>query len=31
MGHTFPRKDVHRCKNCNEVRLADYIGVINER
>jgi hypothetical protein len=21
-------KDVHRCKSCNEVRMADHIGVI---
>ncbi len=24
-------KDVHRCKKCNEVRMADHIGIINER
>lgn len=22
--HKFPKKKVHRCSNCNEVRLADY-------
>lgn len=22
----LPPKDVHRCKKCNEVRLADHIG-----
>ncbi len=25
-GYTFPQKDVHRCKDCNEVRMADHIG-----
>ncbi len=29
-GYEFPKKDVHRCKECNEVRMADHIGVINE-
>ena len=27
----FPKKDVHRCKKCNEVRLSDHIGVKDER
>lgn len=26
-GYTFPKKDVHLCKNCNEVRMADHIGI----
>lgn len=29
-GYQFPQKDVHRCKNCNEVRMADHIGIKNE-
>ena len=29
-GHLYPKKDVHRCKECNEVRLSDHIGVVNE-
>lgn len=27
-GYKFPQKDVHRCKSCNEVRVADHIGMI---
>lgn len=30
-GYKFPQKDVHRCKKCNEVRVADHIGIKNER
>lgn len=30
VGFKFPQKDVHRCKQCNEVRMADHIGVENE-
>jgi len=26
MGYEFPKKLVHRCSHCNEVRLADHIG-----
>jgi hypothetical protein len=26
MGYEFPAKRVHRCKNCNQVRLANHIG-----
>ena len=26
-GYRFPTKAVHRCKSCNEVRMADHIGV----
>ena len=26
-GYKFPQKDVHRCKNCNEVRMADLIAI----
>jgi len=26
-GFTFPKKRVHRCKSCNEVRLADHKGI----
>jgi len=26
MGYEFPKKDVHRCKKCNNVRMADHIG-----
>lgn len=26
-GFTFPKKKIHCCKNCNEVRLADHIGI----
>jgi len=25
-GYEFPKKDVHRCKECNEVRMADHVG-----
>lgn len=25
-GLEFPRKQVHRCKECDEVRMADHIG-----
>lgn len=25
-GFSYPKKDVHRCKNCNTVRLANHIG-----
>lgn len=25
-GFTFPQKRVHRCKECNEVRIANHIG-----
>ena len=30
-GFDFPKKDVHRCKECNEIRMADHIGIINEK
>ena len=30
-GYQYPQKDVHRCKNCNEVRMADHIGVKDVR
>lgn len=26
VGLNYPKKDIHRCKQCNEVRLADHIG-----
>lgn len=26
MGYEFPKKAVHRCKQCNEVRMADHVG-----
>lgn len=29
-GYEFPKKYVHRCANCNEVRMADHIGVKDE-
>lgn len=29
-GLKFPQKDVHRCKKCNEVRMADHIGLKDE-
>ncbi len=29
-GLEFPKKRVHRCKNCNEVRMATHIGIKNE-
>ena len=25
-GFNYPKKNVHRCKVCNEVRMADHIG-----
>ncbi len=25
-GYEFPKKEVHRCKECNEVRMSDHIG-----
>jgi len=25
-GYEFPKKDVHRCKDCNEVRMADHVA-----
>ncbi len=30
-GYTFPKKDVHRCADCNEVRMADHIGVKDDQ
>lgn len=30
MGYEFPKKNVHRCKDCNDVRMADHIGVKDE-
>lgn len=27
MFEGFPEKDVHRCKKCNEVRIAHHIGI----
>jgi len=30
-GYQFPKKDVNRCKNCNEVRMADHIGAKYDR
>ncbi len=30
-GYEFPKKDVHRCKACHEVRMADHIGLTNDR
>lgn len=29
-GYEFPKKDVYRCKNCNEIRLSDHIGIKHE-
>ncbi len=29
MGYEFPKKRVHRCKACNEVRIAHHIGIEN--
>ena len=26
-GFEFPKKPVHRCKKCKEVRMADHIGI----
>ncbi len=26
-GYEFPKKRVHRCKSCNEVRIAHHIGI----
>lgn len=26
-GINYPKKAVHRCKKCNEVRLSDHIGM----
>lgn len=26
-GYQFPKKQVHRCKQCNQVRKADHIGI----
>lgn len=28
-GFSFPKKDVHRCKECNSVRIANHIGTKN--
>lgn len=28
MGYVFPLKRVHRCKSCNEVRIASHVGTI---
>ncbi len=25
-GSSYPKKDVHRCKKCNKVRIANHIG-----
>lgn len=30
-GYEFPKKNVHRCAKCSEVRMADHIGVKDER
>lgn len=30
-AYYFPPKEVHRCKNCNEVRMADHIGICEEK
>ncbi len=30
IGYEFPKKDIHRCNECNEVRMADHIGAIEE-
>lgn len=30
-GYHFPKKDVHRCMVCKEVRMADHIGVKHEQ
>ncbi len=30
MGYEFPKKAVHRCIQCNEVRMADHIGIKDE-
>ncbi len=27
IGYKFPLKRVHRCKNCNDVRIAKHIGM----
>lgn len=26
-GLHFPKKDVHRCKKCNKVRMSNHIGI----
>lgn len=26
MGYEFPKKRIHRCKECNEVRMAQHVG-----
>ena len=30
MGLSWPKKNVHRCKDCNEVRMADHIVIKDE-
>ena len=27
MGYEYPKKQMHRCKQCNQVRMADHISV----
>lgn len=29
-GYEFPKKRVHRCKECNQVRISYHIGIYNE-
>ena len=30
-GYEFPKKRVHRCKQCNEVRMAKHIGIRDDK
>lgn len=31
MGYEFPKKQVHRCKQCNEVRMSDHISISQDK
>jgi len=30
MEYEFPKKSIHRCTQCNEIRMADHIGSKND-
>ena len=30
-GFSFPKKNVHRCKKCNKVRISHHIGIKEEQ
>jgi len=30
LGFSFPKKDIHRCEKCREIRMADHIGLLNQ-